>query len=53
MSMLNLQLEHGDNYKYKNEKVYRGVNQNYITIENYKPNSVHYWPTLTSTSKSL
>jgi hypothetical protein len=52
--MLNLQLELGDKFKYnKNEKVYRGVNQNYITIENYKPNSVHYWPTLTSTSKSL
>ena len=52
--MLNLQLVHGDEFKYlKKELLFRGVNKDFITIDDYKPNAVHYWPTLTSTSKSL
>ena len=53
-SIISSQQIHGDDYKYKKEDpLYRGVRQGFITIEDYKINGVHYWPTLTSTSKSL
>ena len=51
-SIIDLQLIHGDDYSYKkSDLLYRGVRK--IQIEDYKINGVHYWPTLTSTSKSL
>jgi len=51
-SIIDLQLIHGDDYSYKkSDPLYRGVGR--IQIQDYKINSIHYWPTLTSTSKSL
>ena len=48
---MNLQLNHGNNYKYKNVKcLYRGVGG--IKIKDYKINSIHFWPNLTSASKN-
>ena len=53
-SLLNLQFEHGDEYKYKKkDALYRGVREGIISIDDYKINNVHFWPTLTSSSKSL
>lgn len=52
--MINLTMKYGDELKYKKKDVlYRGVRKENITVKDYLVNNVHYWPTFTSTSRSL
>jgi hypothetical protein len=39
-------------YKDSKKPLFRGINKNYVNMDDYIINRVHYWPAFSSTSKS-
>lgn len=54
-SVIEGDMTYGDKYAYKSihKPVYRGINHSYVDHNNYKPNSIGFWPQFTSTTTDL